>query len=525
MTGLDADILIVGAGAAGGVMAATLSEFSNKKIVLLEKGGYFTHEFFDQRELDMSVLYAQRGGRATQDGSMPVQGGECVGGGTTVNFALCFDPRQDVWGRWHHDYGAGPFSFDRTANDLGISGLNMATCLGEVRRRINVHQPADSEINDNNRLFAAGCKALGIPTKRFELNMVDCIGCGFCGQGCAYDRKMSTMATYVRDALRRNVQLIHHCDVESIQFAQRGNDRAPTGATAMVRPTTAGSERNSVEPGPLAIGAKVVILSAGAIETPSLLQRSRVPDPNQLIGAGLVLHPSLPVAGVFDHPLVNYRGITGSIYSDHFYQSHGLYYECLFDHPVSASVALPGIGAESFSLMSRYANLAGFGAMLIDAPDRNNRVTWDETSGTPAIHYRLSEDDKSRLRFAARTGIGIMLAAGAKEAVLTSEEQLPGLPSTRFKTSAQARACDQLQFLPCQTFLTSAHCQATAKMGEDQKRCVVNSRGEVYGSRNLMVCDSSVFPTSCGANPMISVMTLARYQGRRIAAELARYGL
>jgi choline dehydrogenase-like flavoprotein len=61
-------------------------------------------------------------------------------------------------------------------------------------------------------------------------------------------------------------------------------------------------------------------------------------------------------------------------------------------------------------------------------------------------------------------------------------------------------------------------------MGEDPKRSVVNSRGETRAARNLIVCDASVFPTSCGVNPMVSVMTLARYQGKRIANELSRYG-
>jgi choline dehydrogenase-like flavoprotein len=54
---------------------------------------------------------------------------------------------------------------------------------------------------------------------------------------------------------------------------------------------------------------------------------------------------------------------------------------------------------------------------------------------------------------------------------------------------------------------------------------MVDSRGESHAVRNLLVCDSSAFPTSCGANPMISIMALARYQGRRVAAELARYDL
>src|ERR1017187_1097920 len=126
MPALNADIAIVGSGAAGGVLAATLAEFTNKKIVLIEKGGHYTKDWFDQRELDMNVLYADRGARTTQDGAIPVQGGECIGGGTTVNYALSFDPRQDVWRYWKREFGVGPFSFDRSSNDFGIGGLNMA---------------------------------------------------------------------------------------------------------------------------------------------------------------------------------------------------------------------------------------------------------------------------------------------------------------------------------------------------------------------------------------------------------------
>ena len=52
---------------------------------------------------------------------------------------------------------------------------------------------------------------------------------------------------------------------------------------------------------------------------------------------------------------------------------------------------------------------------------------------------------------------------------------------------------------------------------------MIDSRGESHYVRNLVVCDSSAFPESCGTNPMLSIMTMARYQGRRIAAELGRY--
>ena len=137
---LDTDVVIVGSGAAGSTLAATLSERAGLRIVLLERGGHFGREFFNQREWDMSnALYAERGLRTTDDGAIPVRGGECVGGGTTVNVALSFDPVERVWSRWRHEQGLDGFSFEAAANDYGVPGLNLARCVADVRARLHVH--------------------------------------------------------------------------------------------------------------------------------------------------------------------------------------------------------------------------------------------------------------------------------------------------------------------------------------------------------------------------------------------------
>ena len=525
MTRLTCDILIIGSGAAGGVLAATLSELTGKRIVLVEKGGYFTRDFFNQNEWDMRVLYADEGQRSTVDGAIPIRGGECVGGGTTVNVALSFDPVRAVWEGWKRDFGVAGFSFERGADDYGVTGLSLLSATEEVRRRVNVHAPADTEINENNQLLAKGCQVLGFSSKRFELNMRDCLGCGYCAEGCAYDRKQGTMITFIADALARGVQLVHHCDVERIDFQQRGGEVVATGARGMVRATHPGSRPNAVSPGPLRIQAGIVILCGGAIESPNLLLRSGNPDPYNVLGRGLVLHPSLPIMALMDREIVNYRGISGAIFSDHFYHSHGFYFECLFGHPLYGSFVFPGIGAEHFELMLNFPRTAAFGVMLIDSVDPANRVQWDATHRKAVIHYRLTGLDKARLRFAATKAVEVMFAAGAREVLLPSEESVGPLPAPHFRAVEEASYCAELRFLPHATTITSAHCQSTVKMAEDPRLGMVNSRGESHFARNLLVCDSSVFPTSCGANPMISIMALARYQARRLAAELPRYGL
>jgi choline dehydrogenase-like flavoprotein len=518
MTNLNCNVLVIGAGAAGATFAATLSDHGVKDIILLEKGPYYDKSFFNQNELAMGVLKAEGGARTTADGGIPVQSAECVGGGTTINYALCFDPIPSVWQRWRREHGVTEFSFAESASDYGVPGLNMARALKDVRRRINVQQPS-LPANDNNQLFKLGAERRGLGVQTFELNMDGCVGCGFCGSGCAYDAKLGTMVTYVRDAEAHGVRLVHHCSIDTIRIESRAGVPTATGAIGVIRPTVPGSRANSVSTGPITITAKLVVVASGAAASPGILQQSQVPDPDDRIGRGVILHPSLPVAGVFPHRLVNYRGITGTYYSDALRDDHNIMLEYLFDQPVDTALALPGFGRDHFDLMVNYPNLAGFGVMLIDQPQERNRVTWDRGRGKPVISYQLADADKDRLRFGARTSVEIMFAAGATRVLLTSTERLKTLSQPVFSDISQAAECQSLQFDPYSTLLASAHIQASTKMGSAESGAFANSRGEAHRVRGLMVCDSSSFPTSCGANPMLAIMALARYQGLRVAAE------
>jgi choline dehydrogenase-like flavoprotein len=516
MRTLDADVLIIGSGAGGGVLAGTLTELMpGRQIVVAEKGGHYGAESFTQREWDARVLFADKGRRSTADGAIPVRSGECVGGGTMINVTLCHDPLPDVWTRWRSEFGLQNFSFDGAANDYGVPRLNFATALAEIKRRMNIHPSAESELNDNNRIFEQGCAAAGMTSRRWERNVRDCIGCGFCSEGCAYDRKQGTDQTYVADAMKGGARFIHSFDVTSLELGKRNGALSAIGAVGRVREPDPGSRANSVAPGALRVRAKLVILAAGAIADPVLLLRSGVPDPHNVIGRGLILHPSLPVIGIMDREIVNYRGVSGVSFSDHYAKSHGLYFECLFGHPVYGAAAVPGLGQEHFDVMQKYERLAGFGVMLVDSVDPRNRV--EVTPSTTRIHYQLSKDDRERLRFGAERAVELMFGGGASQVLFASDELPP------FRNASESGRARELQFVPHRTTITSAHCQSTVKMSEDPRRGAIDSRCESHAVKNLMVCDASSFPTSCGVNPMVAILTLARYQGRRIAAEWARY--
>lgn len=518
---MSCDFLIIGSGAAGGVLAGTLSELTNKKIILVEKGGFYQKGFFNQKELPMAkALYTEGNQRAALGSGIPIRGGECVGGGTTINLALCFDPVQTVWNRWTREYGLNEFSFTQEDSDYGIPDLNITNCLNHIRKRCSITVAPDDQVNDNNRLFQEGCQKKGISSEKFELNMKGCIGCGFCASGCAYDAKQGTMITYISDAIKRGVEVIHYCDVHKIKI---GNSNRAEGIIGKLDEVTQGSLPRKYPVGNIEIDAKMVILAAGAIESPILLKKSKSPDPYNVIGKGLVLHPSLPVIGVYPKEISNYRGITGSYFSKHFYQSHNFYLECLFGHPVYAATVLPFFGKDHYGMLRNFTKTIGFGVMLVDEVISDNRVEWDPVKQIRKIYYHLSPNSKNTMRFAAKKALEIMFAAGVSKALLPSEEYLAGYGFPQFSDLSQVHHVNKLNFTPHQTTITSAHPQATVKMSENPKKGYLNSRSEVHYVKNLVVCDSSSFPTSCGANPMISIMTMARYQGIRIAKEMNRY--
>jgi choline dehydrogenase-like flavoprotein len=167
-------------------------------------------------------------------------------------------------------------------------------------------------------------------------------------------------------------------------------------------------------------------------------------------------------------------------------------------------------------MVKGYRNLAGFGVMLIDTPSPENRLTLDQ-HGEPQIAYTLSESDKVRFCRGVAQAIRIMFLGGAMEVYLPTTENILGGPvdgelhAVVLTRIEQADAVEKnLQFIPNRTILTSAHMQATDKMGSNPKDSVVSREFRVWGTEGLYVVDGCIFPTSIGANPMQSIYTFAK---------------
>jgi choline dehydrogenase-like flavoprotein len=186
------------------------------------------------------------------------------------------------------------------------------------------------------------------------------------------------------------------------------------------------------------------------------------------------------------------------------------------DQPLYAGLMSPGPAIHTFNMVKSYRNLAGFGVMLIDTPSPENRITLD-AEGEPQITYKLSDPDRARFRHGVAEAIRIMFMAGAKEVFLPTTEDLLGITPTILTSPAQAEQVEaRLQFTPNRTIVTSAHLQASNKMGASAQNSVVSREFKVWGTDALYVVDSSVFPTSIGANPMQSIYTFAKIFAERM---------
>ncbi len=503
------DYLIVGSGPAGSVLAHELRR-GGRRVVLVEKGSFIVPGSMETRLIDDLIDT-----RTTADGAIRVRNGLAVGGGTQVNVDLCFAPTlpsilTKIEG-WRREGRIGKTDF--TKKQLG-------SAYEWVKIAVGTRVLSESEINVNNRALWDGAKLAGLHPSLYDLNTYPPDRSPY-----PVTDKRSSESQLVIEALQDKLNplgMIPDADVRRVLFDE--NHRA-IGVELRARSPIAGPgvipDLNGFH---LAAGttatihARNVILSAGALGSPPILLRSGVSNDN--IGRGVVLHVSMPIMGLFDRLVDALTGTEASVYVSDKLMSDGYALESMSDQPLYAALMSPGPPMHTFEMVKSYRHLAGFGVMLIDTPSPENRITLDK-DGEPIVNYALSESDKIRFRRGVAEAIRIMFLAGAKQVFIPTTEDVlgDGVSPVILTDPKQADAIEKnLRFAPNQTIVTSAHMQATNKMGSGRGNSVVSRDFRVWGTTHLYVVDGSVFPTSIGANPMQSIYTFAKIFADRTAA-------
>src|SRR6202166_3778575 len=210
-TKLSCEICIIGSGAGGGTAAAVLAA-AGKDVIILEAGGYYDEADFDGAELaGYQRLYSEGGSAATADHSVGLLAGQCLGGGTVVNYTTSFRTPDDIRAEWA---ASGVPWF--TSNEYSRS-------LDAVCARLSVNKN-HNRISARERILDRGLRALGWHGDAMPRNVVGCDQgeiCAYWGVVCALGAKQSVTKTWINDAQKNHARIVTETRAQQIGIEDR----------------------------------------------------------------------------------------------------------------------------------------------------------------------------------------------------------------------------------------------------------------------------------------------------------------
>jgi choline dehydrogenase-like flavoprotein len=500
---LEADVAIVGTGAGGGTAAEILAD-AGLSVVMIEEGPLATSSDFHMLESEAyPQLYQESAARKTKDKAINILQGRCVGGGTTVN--------------WTSSFRTPPATLDYWAREFGLAGFgpaDLAPWFDRMEGRLNIAAwPVVP--NENNDVLRRGAQALGLSAGAIRRNVKGCWNIGYCGTGCPTNAKQSMLVTTIPAALARGATLLTRARAWTLEQA---NGRV----TAL---SCIGLDRRGADPTPrrISVRAKTFIVSGGAIGTPALLLRSKVPDPHGVVGQRTFLHPTVVSVAQMAAQVDGFAGAPQTIYSDHFLDTLppdgpiGYKLEVPPLHPILVATTLPGFGPAHARTMSGLPHLQVIIALMRDGfhPDSPGGTVALQSDGTAVLDYPLNDYFWDGARRAFSTMAEIQFAAGAKTVTPLHAA------GASFASWREARAAiGAMTLAPLVTPVVSAHVMGGCPLGSDAKRAAVDATGRYYHLENMYVFDGSLFPTSLGANPQVSIYGITAKLASTVAARL-----
>lgn len=491
-----ADVVVIGTGAGGSVSAAVLAE-AGYEVVILESGGWHTRSDFDENEAALTArLFADGGLRTTDDASLTLLQGSSTGGGTLVNWMIMLRTPDYVLEQWAREHGT-----------YGMLPHDLAPTFAQVECDVHAGLVPDAAHSANNRLLLDAARALGWRVQSGMINAQRCVRCGFCSYGCRHDAKQSTLLTYLPRAFDAGATLYTDTSVDRIDIVERDSGYGTPPLKRVMAKSTTGQ--------PVIIDAPLVVLAAGAVGTPVILQKSGLGGGG--VGQWLRVHPTTSANGVYDRTIDVSSGIPLSTMCDEFIRWQGTDYGFWLEtpplHPSFTAAAVPGFGRTHAAQMQRSMNLGVIIGLTRDGAERDvssGRVRVNRR-GDVSIRYRLTHEDEKRVRASLAAIARVHFAAGA-----SAVETMHAVPLT-VRSASDADALASGPMTPNRITLFSAHVNGTCRMGTDPARSGATPDGERHGVRGLYITDGALLPTALGVNPQETIMALSMVLTQRIA--------
>lgn len=518
---LDADVVVVGSGAGGGVVAAELAQ-AGRSVLVLEAGPFVDEAAMPRDELDAySRVYLNHGLLSTWDASITFLAGSGVGGGTLVNWMTCIDVPDDVRAEWATEHGldgVGP-------GDDAEWTADVAT----IERQLGV--APSTVVPPKDQLILHGARALGWDAGLIRRNARDCGTCGSCPFGCVAGAKQSGIRVHLREAWSAGARILDRVRVTRV-LVEAGGGRV-TGVEGRLlvtdpytgMPIIRGGDPTAAEVRKIIVRAPQVVLAAGALRSPAVLQGSRLDHP--AIGRYLRVHPVSVVAARLREPVDMWRGTMQAARSLEFIRGdatrRGYVIESAPGHLGLLALALPwSSAADHASRMGDARHIAPLISITRDGGEGRASLT---RAGRVRLDYRLDRLGVATLRHGLAAMARIALASGQADEILGV-----GTPMAVHRAGSGGEAAflgslEAMDFSPNRGAVFSAHQMGSVRMGASAADHAADPRGRVRrgrGSavvRGLYVADGSTFPTGIGVNPMLPIMAMARRVSRTILAE------
>ena len=522
---LETDVVIVGSGCGGGVCAKNLAE-AGQRVIVCEKAYHWGPEHLPMTQQDAGIHLFQNGGVIpSDDGGINIIAGKAFGGGGTINWSASLQTQAFVRKEWA-DEGLSFFTSLRYQNSLDRVYSRMGVSTKHI------------EHNKNNRVLAEGAHKLGYSNKVVPQNTGgNQHYCGYCTLGCGAAEKQGPVVSFLPDAERAGAQFIEGFEASKILFENVEGKQTATGVEGiwLSRDSKGGVSGTDRTSRPIIIKAKRVIVACGTLQSPLLLMRSGLKNPQ--IGRNLHLHPTTLVCATYpDKERFNpWEGGILTQVVDEFQNldgyGHGVKIECM--------TMLPGwvlpfqVWRGGLEFKAHCTKMPWMSCHIPIARDRDSgRIYPDPVDGNPRIAYTTSNFDKKNILEGLVAAAEIAYVEGAKEIFLCHS----GLPAFVRSDSSAARKDDEgINDAAFQAWLSqlrrkglsaaevvfgTAHQMGTCRMAVSQRTGVVDPKGKVWGTDGLYVADASVFPSASGVNPMITTMAISDFISRELAKEM-----
>ena len=483
--GEECDVVIVGSGAGGAVAAATLAEAGFDTIVL-EAGESFNRDNYPTEPLDAIARLYRDGGLTIAEGRppIPVPVARTVGGTTVVNSGTCFRAPQAVLEEWRRRFG------------IGWAG-NLGPDFAEAEEFLRV-TPLDPErMGRNGQLAMEGAAAIGAAGAPISRNAGGCVQCSSCPFGCQIDAKRGMHVSYLPRAVAAGARLRTGVEARRVLV----EDGRATGVRCVAAPPGAANGNRR----PYTVRARrATIVAGGALGTPELLLRSGLGG--RQVGRNLHIHPACWVGARYEEEVRGWDGVMQSYYVDE-WEPQRLLLEATFTPLAFGGAWLRGTGREHQKAMLDFGHVSSIGVHLSDESHGRVGLAGD---GSLRATYKLTAADADRLTFGIARAAEIHFAAGATEVY-------PNIARAGVLTSSKLAEFEATRFKPSELRLEAFHPMGTARIAAESEG-VCDSDGSVHGVDDLYVADASLFPTSLGVNPMMTVIAFAQ----RISGELMK---